>query len=78
MREASKKIEEALELLNKPDKDISFTDDKTCSDAMQAFITNAFSVHTPNTAAGIALDMNPEIRRELDREALREAQRNAD
>ena len=45
---------------------------------MQAFITNAFSVHMPNTAAGIALDMNPEIRRELDREALREAQRNAD
>ena len=78
MREASKKIEEALELLNKPDKDISFTDDKTCSDAMQAFITNAFSVHMPNTAAGEALDMNPEIRRELDREALREAQRNAD
>mgnify|MGYP003413845966 FL=1 len=78
MREASKKIEEALELLNKADKDICFTDDKTCSDAMQAFITNAFSVHMPNTAAGEALEMNPEIRRELDREALREAQRNAD
>ena len=78
MREAAKKIEEVLDLLNKPDKDISFTDDKTCSDAMQAFITNAFSVHTPNTAAGIALDMNPEIKRAADREALKEAKRNCE
>lgn len=78
MREASKMIEEVLDLLNKPDKDVNFSHDKTCFDAMQAFITNAFSVHMPNTAAGEALGMNPEIRRELDREALREAQRNAD
>lgn len=78
MREASKKIEEVLDLLNKPEKDVNFSHDKTCFDAMQAFITNAFSVHTPNIAAGMALEMNPEIRRELDREALREAQRNAD
>ena len=76
MREASKKIEEVLDLLNKADKDICFTDDKTCSDAMQAFITNAFSVHMPNTAAGIALDMNPEIKKAADREALKEAKRN--
>lgn len=76
MRLASKMVEDAMELLNKPDKDISFTDDKTCSDAMQAFITNAFSVHTPNTAAGIALDMNPEIKRAADRELLKEAKRN--
>lgn len=76
MREAAKKIEEVLDLLNKPDKDISFTDDKTCSDAMQAFITNAFSVHMPNTAAGEALDMNPEIKKAADRELLKEAKRN--
>ena len=30
----------------------------------------------PNTAAGIALDMNPEIKRAADREALKEAKRN--
>lgn len=76
MREASKKIEEVLDLLNRADKDVNFSHDKTCFDAMQAFITNAFSVHMPNTAAGIALDMNPEIRKAADREALKEAKRN--
>ena len=75
MRLASKMVEEVLDLLNKPDKDISFTDDKTCSDAMQAFITNAFSVHMPNVAAGKALDMNPGIRREVDKEALKQAKK---
>ena len=73
---ASKMIEEVLELLNKADKDVNFSHDKTCFDAMQAFITNAFSVHMPNTAAGIALDMNPEIKKAADREALKEAKRN--
>lgn len=29
-----------------------------------------------NTAAGIALDMNPEIKKAADREALKEAKRN--
>ena len=76
MREASKKIEEVLDLLNKPEKDVNFSHDKTCFDAMQAFITNAFSVHMPNTAAGKAFEMNPEIKRAADRELLKEAKRN--
>ena len=76
MREASKKIEEVLDLLNKPEKDVNFSHDKTCFDAMQAFITNAFSVHMPNTAAEKALEMNPEIKKAADRELLKEAKKN--
>lgn len=76
MRDASKKIEEVLDMLNKPEEDVNFSHDKTCFDAMQAFIANAFSVHMPNTAAGKALDMNPEIKKAADRELLKEAKRD--
>lgn len=64
--------EEVLDLLNKAEEDVNFSHDKTCFDAMQAFIANAFSVHMPNTAAGKALDMNPDIKKAADRELLME------
>lgn len=57
---------------------VGLADDKACLIAMNTFITKAFSVKTSEIVAGEALAKNPAIRRELDREALREAKRNAD
>ncbi|MCI7599313.1 MAG: hypothetical protein SOY06_06775 [Prevotella sp.] len=57
---------------------VGLADDKACLIAMNTFIAKAFSVKTSEIVAGEALAKNPAIRRELDREALREAKRNAD
>ena len=57
---------------------VGLADDKACLIAMNTFIAKAFSVKTSELVAGEALAKNPAIRRELDREALREAKWNAD
>lgn len=57
---------------------VGLSDDKSCLIAMNTFIAKAFSVTTSEAVEGEALARNPAIRRELDREALREAKSNTD